>query len=163
MVVETGAFRGYFAILPHALREPELRDRILTHYRWWYVKNQHWLGLVGETSAAEARLRLGVGQVIAALIDGLSIQAALDPSGADLGPAFDALALMLKSSPTLLGVGNRSEELNMSREQHWATAPPAHSTRTCRWARRCCSRPPRRRTADEHHAVGDRSHVTLDR
>ena len=112
MIEETEAFRGYFDILPHALREPELRDRILGLYRWWYVVNQEWLGLVGETSSADARLRLGVGQIIVALIDGLSIQAALDPGGHDLGPAFDALALMLSSSLTkLLGDAN-PEDLN---------------------------------------------------
>ena len=112
MIVRTEAFRGYFDVLPHALREPELRDRMLALIRWYYVKNQEWLGLVGETTSAHARLRLGVGQIIVALIDGLSIQAALDPSGADLGPAFDALALMLEGFLPRLTEDTRSEELN---------------------------------------------------
>lgn len=110
MIMRTDAFRGYFDVLPHALREPELRDRMLALIRWYYVKNQEWLGLVGETTSANARLRLGVGQIIVALIDGLSIQAALDPSGADLGPAFDALALMLKGFLLRLSEDTRSEE-----------------------------------------------------
>ena len=100
MIAETDAFRGYFDIL-RTRCGTELRDRILALYRWWYVENQQWLGLVGETTT-KARLRLGVGQIIAALIDGLSIQTALDPDGANLGPALDALALMLKSSLLVL-------------------------------------------------------------
>ena len=85
MIARTEAFHGYFDVLPHALREPELRDRILALYRWWYVVNQEWLGLVGGTTSVNARIRLGVGQIIAALIDGLSIQAALDPAALILG------------------------------------------------------------------------------
>ena len=114
MIERTEAFRGYFDILPHALREPELRDRVLALYQWWHVANQEWLGLVGETTSTAARLRLGVGQIITALVDGLSIQAALDPGGADLGPALDALALMLRSSLPRLGEDTGSEELNVS-------------------------------------------------
>ena len=98
MIVETQAFRGYFDVLPHALREPQLRQRILGLYHWWYAQNLQWLGLTGETSAEVERLRLGVSQVVAGLIDGLSIQVALNPDEADPGPALDALAMMLRSA-----------------------------------------------------------------
>lgn len=95
MIVVTEAFRGYFDILPHALRDPRLRKRLLGLNHWWYQQNLHWLGLDGECSPATARLRLGVGHIIAALIDGLSIQAALDPDF-DSGPALDVVARILK-------------------------------------------------------------------
>ena len=110
MIVETNAFRGYFDILPHALREPELRDRIRALYEWWYVENQKWLGLTEDGDPERARLRLGVGQIIAGLIDGLSIQAALDPDGYDMGPALDALVIMLRASVASIATQRPNED-----------------------------------------------------
>jgi AcrR family transcriptional regulator len=94
------AFAGYFDILPHALRDRDLRPRVLALYRWWFGENRVWLGMTADAvvDPERARLQLGVAQLVAAIIDGLSIQAALDPGGHDAGPALDALALLLEGA-----------------------------------------------------------------
>jgi len=77
MIVTTEAFRGYFDVCrTHC--GAELRDRILALYRCGMSSTRNGSALWRDHSC-NARLRLGVGQIIAALIDGLSIQAALDP------------------------------------------------------------------------------------
>ena len=114
MIVRTEAFHGYFDILPHAMREPELRSRLLALYHWWYSENQKWLGLQNERPTTDnplrARLSLGLGQIVAAVIDGLSIQVGLDPDHFDLGPALDAFSVLLKTFLTTLS-GEGADEL----------------------------------------------------
>jgi len=107
-MIHSGAFAGYFDILPHALRDDDLRERILALYRWWYGENRKWLGMTADSAAdpARARLQLGVAQIVAAIIDGLSIQAALEPEGYDVYPALDALAALLQGAlPALTEAG----------------------------------------------------------
>ena len=102
MIACADAFRGFFDILPHAFREPELRARILALYRWWYEENLKWLSLDGRPHEQQDELLLGLAELIAAIPDGLSIQAALSPEGFDLGRPLAALELLLRNSMTTL-------------------------------------------------------------
>ena len=47
-MIRTDAFAGYFDILPHALRDDDLRERVLALYRWWYGENRKWLGMTAD-------------------------------------------------------------------------------------------------------------------
>jgi AcrR family transcriptional regulator len=86
--------RGWFDILPHALREKELRRRICGLYEWWLQLNLQWLDLT-TTDGANARTAAGVASLFAAVSDGLALQVSLGLD-IDLDASFDALELMLE-------------------------------------------------------------------
>ena len=94
MVNSTQAFRGFFDILPHAMREPELRQRIAALYPWWCEQNLTWLDL--QDGVADDLLQ-GLGRLMSAVVDGLSVQAGLDPEF-DPDAALRALELLLSSA-----------------------------------------------------------------
>lgn len=100
-LVRADAFGGFFDVLPHARRDPELRARISDLYHWWYDETRQWLGMVSDASAdpEKARLQLGVARIITAVIDGLLIQLAIEviPEDTDISSALDALSIMLRS------------------------------------------------------------------
>lgn len=98
MIIGADSFRGFFDILPHAFREPELRSRMFALYRWWYVENLKWLGLDGPPGGPRHELLQGLAELIAAIPDGLSIQAGLDPEGFDLARPLAALELLLRNA-----------------------------------------------------------------
>lgn len=98
MIVGADSFRGFFDILPHAFREPELRTRMFALYKWWYEENLKWLGLEGQPGAERNDLLAGVAELIAAIPDGLSVQVGLDPEGFDLHRPLAALELLLRNS-----------------------------------------------------------------
>ena len=79
MIVGADSFRGFFDILPHAFRDPELRTRMFALYKWWYQQNLKWLGLDGPGDVEQNDLLMGLAELIAAIPDGLSVQAGLDP------------------------------------------------------------------------------------
>ena len=62
MIVDADSFRGFFDILPHAFRDPELRTRLFSLYIWWYHQNLKWLGLGGRPNAEELRDAHGAGR-----------------------------------------------------------------------------------------------------
>lgn len=98
MVVAADSFRGFFDILPHAFRDPELRARLWNLYLWWYRQNLEWLGL-GEGSDAEGSdMLMGIAELIAAIPDGLSVQLGLNPDGYDPARPLAALELLLRNS-----------------------------------------------------------------
>ena len=97
MVVEAESFSGYFDILPYAFREPELRERMLALYKWWYVQNLGWLGLGDVPGAEQNETLVGLGELVCAVIDGLCIQAGLQPDGFDMGRAMNVFGVLLKS------------------------------------------------------------------
>ena len=97
MVVQAENFSGYFDILPYAFREPELRDRMLALYKWWYLQNLAWLGLRDEPGVEQNETLVGLGELVCAVIDGLCIQAGLQPEGFDMKRAMDVFGLLLRS------------------------------------------------------------------
>jgi len=98
MLVEADNFQGYFDILPYAFREPELRERMLALYKWWYLQNLAWLGLRDVPGVEQNETLVGLGELICAVIDGLCIQAGLQPEGFDMGRALRVFGLLLEHS-----------------------------------------------------------------
>jgi AcrR family transcriptional regulator len=98
MVVEADNFTGYFDILPYAFREPELRERMLGLYKWWYLQNLAWLGLRDVPGVEQNETLVGLGELVCAVIDGLCIQAGLQPDGFDMGRAMNVFGLLLRQS-----------------------------------------------------------------
>jgi AcrR family transcriptional regulator len=99
MIVSADSFRGFFDILPHAFRDEDLRERMFELYRWWYRQNLEWLGLAVDAADGEQHeILTGLAELIAAIPDGLSIQAGLDPEHFDLRRPLAALELLLRNS-----------------------------------------------------------------
>ena len=98
MLVEADNFSGYFDILPYAFREPELRERMVGLYRWWYLQNLAWLGLRDVPGVEENETLVGLGELVCAVIDGLCIQAGLQPDEFDMGRAMRVFGLLLEQS-----------------------------------------------------------------
>lgn len=98
MLVSTDSMRGFFDILPHAMRDAELRVRLFALYPWWCETNLKWLGLEGEPGVERDDLLAGLAELIAAIPDGLSVQAGLDPDGFDLRRPLAALEFLLRNS-----------------------------------------------------------------
>jgi AcrR family transcriptional regulator len=102
MIVEADSFRGFFDILPHAFRDPDLRERMFSLYVWWYQQNLKWLGLAGNRSAMDSDMLMGLAELIAAIPDGLSVQAGLNPEGFDLSRPLATLEFLLRNSMSQL-------------------------------------------------------------
>ena len=102
MIVEADSFRGFFDILPHAFRDPELRERMFSLYVWWYQQNLKWLGLGDSKSAMDSDMLMGLAELIAAIPDGLSVQSGLNPEGFDLSRPLATLEFLLRNSMTQL-------------------------------------------------------------
>lgn len=98
MIVSADSFRGFFDILPHAFRDDDLRERLVDLYKWWYRQNLEWLGLAVDGEGEQHELLTGLAELIAAIPDGLSIQAGLDPEDFDLRRPLAALELLLRNS-----------------------------------------------------------------
>jgi AcrR family transcriptional regulator len=98
MLVEADNFSGYFDILPYAFREQELRERMLGLYKWWYLQNLAWLGLRDVPGVEQNETLVGLGELVCAVIDGLCIQAGLQPDGFDMGRAMNVFGLLLRQS-----------------------------------------------------------------
>jgi AcrR family transcriptional regulator len=111
MIVEADSFRGFFDILPHAFRDPELRERMFSLYVWWYQQNLNWLGLGDSPSVMDSDLLMGLAELIAAVPDGLSVQAGLNPEGFDLSRPLATLEFLLRNSMTqLVEIAERAAE-----------------------------------------------------
>ena len=98
MILSTDAFRGFFDILPHAIRSKELRVRIAALYPWWCEQNLRWLGLQGRGPEGRDDLIQGLGELMSAVVDGLAVQAELEPPVFDPGRALTALRFLLSNS-----------------------------------------------------------------
>ncbi len=98
MIVSADSFKGFFEVLPHAFRDEDLRVRLFALYRWWYGLNLKWLGLPDEIDEDTNYYIVGLAELIAAIPDGLSIQAGLDPGHFDVARPLAALELLLRNS-----------------------------------------------------------------
>jgi len=98
-------FRVFFELLPHVLRSDVLRRRIALLYRWYWDVKLEWLGFEGGVDALDDPDVLGLAQLLSAVIDGLAIQAAIDPD-LDLEGPYRVLATLLEGAlPALAGGG----------------------------------------------------------
>jgi AcrR family transcriptional regulator len=83
-------YSGFFDILPHALRDRHLRQRLVYLYDLWYDWNIEWLGLDDLAPELEDELR-ALGQFTAAVADGIAIQAEIHGKTYDPAPALALL------------------------------------------------------------------------
>ena len=102
-------FRIFFDILPHALRNDDLRRRLATLYRWYIELKLDWLGIDRADDERRRKLR-GLAQVMSALIDGLAIQALVDGEEFALEPAYEVVErLFAKAVPQMLAEAEPTE------------------------------------------------------
>jgi Transcriptional regulator len=99
-MMEAPEFMAFFDVVPHALRDEELRGRIADLYVWYREMNIRCLG--GDSSPVSGGPEgMSRGAALAALfvaaIDGLAIQAALAPKGFDLGACLEVLEEAMRS------------------------------------------------------------------
>ncbi|MCX6364121.1 MAG: TetR/AcrR family transcriptional regulator [Actinobacteria bacterium] len=98
-------FRVFFELLPHVLRDETLRRRIASLYAWYWSVKLEWLGMADPAGALGDPELLGLAQVLSAVIDGLAIQAAIDPE-IDLANPYRIFHKMLECSLTALPDGS---------------------------------------------------------
>ncbi len=98
-------FRVFFELLPHALRDEALRARLVLLYQWYWSLKLEWLGIATSSAGLEDPELLGLAQILSAVIDGLAIQAAIDPE-LDLANPYRILHKMLKCSLVALPDGS---------------------------------------------------------
>jgi len=95
MAASADDFTVFYELLPHVLRDDVLRRRMVMLIRWYWKMKLEWLGIRdGAGGLADPDL-LGIAQLLSAVIDGLAIQAAVDPD-VDLANPYRALARMLE-------------------------------------------------------------------
>lgn len=92
IAADAESFRSFYEVLPHALRDPDLRERVAALYDGYRETVLRCLDAEGED--ARERLR-PFAMLMIAIVDGLAIQHGLDPDGADVATAtglWEALA-----------------------------------------------------------------------
>jgi len=95
IIETTDNFRGFFDILPHALRDEDLSQRIAACYPWWAEQNLTLLELQGSGADGRPEVLRGLGRLLSAVVDGLSVQAGLDPEELDMDAPLKALEFLL--------------------------------------------------------------------
>jgi len=95
-------FVVFFELLPYVLRDEPLRRRLAALYKWYWNAKLEWLGLA--TARDPGSDLLGLSQIFSAVIDGLAIQAAIDPD-VDLSVPFRVFERMLAGAVALSGDG----------------------------------------------------------
>lgn len=84
IAADAESFLSFFEILPHALRDPDLRERVAALYDGYRETVLRCLDARGPDAAAELR---PFAILMIAIVDGLAIQHGLDPDGADVRAA----------------------------------------------------------------------------
>jgi AcrR family transcriptional regulator len=83
---DSESFQSFFEILPHALRDPDLRERVAALYDGYRETVLRCL----DTAVPEAETELRpFAMLMIAIVDGLAIQHGLDPDGADVRAATE--------------------------------------------------------------------------
>ncbi len=86
IAADAESFRCFFEVLPHALRDPDLRGRVAALYDGYRETVLRCLDAAG--SDAEPELR-PFAMLMIAIVDGLAIQHGLDPDEADVRAATE--------------------------------------------------------------------------
>lgn len=95
IIQTTDNFRGFFDVLPYAMRDEDLRRRMASSYPWWAEQNLRLLRVEGAGPARRPEVLRGLGRLLSAVADGLSVQAGLDPDGLDMDEPLKALEFLL--------------------------------------------------------------------
>jgi len=96
VISATPTFRGFFDILPHAVRDENLRRRMAASYPWWAEQNLRLLGLEGSGPEGRHQILQGMGRLMSALADGLSVQAGLESDEFDVDAPLAAAQFLLE-------------------------------------------------------------------
>ncbi len=86
IVADAQSFQAFFEILPHALRDPALRDRVAALYSGYRETVLCCFDSADAAAAAELR---PFAVLMIAIVDGLAIQHGLDPRGGDVEAAIE--------------------------------------------------------------------------
>ena len=104
---DVGSFQSFFELLPHVLRDDDLRPRVAALYEWY---RDLYVGSLADGDGHPSGTRPSDGgnedletlrryaSLMVAVIDGLAVQKALDPDGCDLSALFDLWESMLRAS-----------------------------------------------------------------
>jgi AcrR family transcriptional regulator len=86
IAADAESFQSFFDVLPHAIRDPDLRERVAALYDGYRETVLRCLDAAGPDAPAEMR---PFAMLMIAIVDGLAIQHGLDPDGADVRAATD--------------------------------------------------------------------------
>jgi AcrR family transcriptional regulator len=88
------SFMAFFVLLPHMFLNENLRDKEIELYEWWLDLTVRMFG-VDASDFSDGELRTLAG-VVTACVDGLAIQACLDPARFDIRGSFEMLERLVK-------------------------------------------------------------------
>jgi AcrR family transcriptional regulator len=86
IAADAESFQSFFDVLPHALRDPDLRERVAALYDGYRETVLRCLDPAGPGASPEMR---PFAMLMIAIVDGLAIQHGLDPDGADVRAATE--------------------------------------------------------------------------
>ncbi len=86
IAADAESFQSFFEVLPHALRDEDLRERVAALYDGY---RDTVLRCLGATDPAAAERLRPFAMLMIAIVDGLAIQHGLDSEGADVAAATD--------------------------------------------------------------------------
>jgi AcrR family transcriptional regulator len=93
-----GIFVVFFELLPHAMRDDRLHDRLVTLYEWYFDMLGEWAKTVDrELGGPGGGAAPGLAALITAVSDGLGLQAMVHPRRLDVRPAYAVFADMLQA------------------------------------------------------------------
>jgi AcrR family transcriptional regulator len=90
-------FRVFYELLPRVLRDDVLRTRMVPLYRWYWSVKLEWLGFGDDPDALDDPDLQGIARLLSAVIDGLAIQAMIEPR-ADLSGPYRILQQLVEES-----------------------------------------------------------------
>jgi AcrR family transcriptional regulator len=93
----TRDFLVLFEMLPRVLRDEALRRRLAELYAWFWSQKLEWLGAPDGAAALDNADLRGLSQLLSAVIDGLALQAAVNPN-VDLANPYRVFSRMLENS-----------------------------------------------------------------
>lgn len=96
LAADEEGFLMFFDLLPHIIRDENLRKRLAALYEWYYKMNAVWLGLTERIRPENRERFIAFASLMVATVDGLALQAALRPKGFDLERSFEMLDFLLK-------------------------------------------------------------------
>jgi AcrR family transcriptional regulator len=105
IAADAESFQSFFDVLPHALRDPDLRGRVAALYDGYRETVLRCLD--ADDPAVQERLR-PFAMLMIAIVDGLAIQHGLDRDGADVAAATDLWERLAR--PFLTEVGSIARE-----------------------------------------------------
>jgi len=85
-LIDAESYQAFYDLLPHALRDPDLRERVAALYDGYRETVLRCLDASGPDAPPEMR---PFAMLMIAIVDGLAIQHGLDPDGADVRAATE--------------------------------------------------------------------------